>query len=121
MKSRILISLLVAAMGMMMLSGCQKESSCDGGTQGHLLVLDKPYKTNFGPHFKDIKVSAYFYDTNENMYYIIGKVPKKLSYQSLVQAKLRGYPDVAPKTDGPVTADYTGETYFYDLECICTE
>ena len=121
MKKNILISLLVGIIGAIALGGCKKNSSCDGGTQGHLLVLDKPYKTNFGPHFKDIKVTAYFYDTDENMYYIIGKVPRKIPYQSLVQAKLRGYPDVAPKTEGPVTADYTGETYFYDLECICTE
>ena len=68
MKSRFFISLLAVAMGMMVFNGCQKRSSCNGGIQGHLEVLDEPYETD--PNFfyvSNVKVTANFYDSNNRI------------------------------------------------------
>ena len=118
MKRNIFISLLIGMMGVIALIGCEKQSSCECGIQGHLKVLDEPYKANFGNHFTDIKITAFFYDMEGNMFYITGKTPKNNSYSTIVSAKLNGYQDTPPQIDGPVTADYTGEVYFYSLDCI---
>ena len=85
MKSRLFISLLVVAMGVIVFSGCQKRSSCNGGIQGHLEVLDEPYETD--PNFfyvSNVKVTANFYDSNNRIYFITGKVPKKISKKYLI-------------------------------------
>ena len=118
MKKSVLLSLLIGMMGVMAFVGCEKQSSCECGIQGHLKVLDEPYKADFGNHFKDIKITAYFYDLDGNMYYITGKTPRKISYSTIVTVKLKDYPDIPSQTEGPVTADYTGEVFFYSLECI---
>lgn len=97
MKKSILISLLVAAMGMMMLSGCQKRSSCNGYNPGYLHVLNEPYESKIDDgFFKDgVKITAHFHQDGW-CGYITGKVPKNISPNVISHVKLRNY---YPKTD----------------------
>ena len=100
MKSRIFISLLLAAMGVMMLNGCQIKSSCEGcegGMQGYLQILDEPYKTDSRYYKEGVKITAHFY-INKNqegpVYCITGKVPRNISPDKLISVKIQEvYPD----------------------------
>lgn len=119
MKKSIFISILVAAMGVVVLSGCQKKSSCEGGMQGYLQVLDEPYKTGPGFYTEDVKITAHFYQ-NKNLegyhYCITGNVPKRLSPNDLVIVKLSV---VYPDEDQP--HPMTIYIPIYKLDCYCIE
>ena len=120
MKTRLFISLLVVAMGVIVFSGCQKRSSCNGGIQGHLEVLDEPYETD--PNFfyvSNVKVTANFYDSNNRIYFITGKVPKKISHNSLVTAKIHV---VDPGEEYDSKPHYAQPlAHVYKLDCICID
>lgn len=106
-------------MSMIVLSGCQKRSSCDGGIQGHLEVLDEPYQTGSEFDEKDFKITAYFNDSDNHIYRITGKVPKKISSNSLVTAKMHiVYPDEEYDSK-PHNWQPLAEVY--KLDCICID
>lgn len=120
MKKSILISLLIAAMGVMMLNGCQIKSSCEGcegGMQGYLQILDEPYKTDSRFYKEGVKITAHFY-VNKNhegpVYYITGEVPKRLSPNDLVSVKLSS---VYPEDGGIIHEDLS--VWIYKLNCFC--
>jgi len=119
MKARLFISLLVVAMGVIVFSSCQKRSSCDGGIQGHLKVLDEPYQTGSEFAEKDFKITAYFNDSDNHIYRITGKVPKKISSNSLVTAKMHiVYPDEEFLSKPHPMTIYEP---VYKLDCICID
>ena len=116
MKTRLFISLLVVAMGVMAFSGCQKRSSCKGGIQGHLEVLDEPYKTDSYFYEKNVEITAHFYVSDSNCYSITDKVPNNISKNTLVTAKIHS---VYPKE----REIYRTEAckWIYKLDCICID
>ena len=119
MKTRLLVSLLVVAMGVIVFSGCQKRSSCDGGIQGHLEVLDEPYETD--PNVfcvSNVKITAHFYDSDNHNYRITGKVPKKISPNSLVTAKIHV---VDPGEEYDSKPTHSLNVPVYKLDCICID
>lgn len=120
MKRTLIISLLVAAMGMIMLSGCQKKSSCEGcegGISGYLQVLDKPYKTDSHFFKENVKITAHFYQ-NKNLeghcYCITGKVPHNISSDEFISVKIQQvYPD-------PESVElHVNLIPIYKLNCFC--
>ncbi len=111
MKKTFLISLLVGIMGAMILGGCKERASCDGGIQGYLHVLENPYKTDKNFYKKNVKITAYFYDLDNNFYHITGSVPKNVSPNVLVNAKISS---VYPK-EGEI---YQESVWIYKLDCI---
>ena len=121
MKSRFFISLLVVAMGVIVLSGCQKRSSCEGYNPGYLLVLPEPYESKIEDgFFKDgVKITAHFYQDGWCRY-ITGKVPKNINPNAISHVKLKCY---YPKSDivlHDAESNYFGgpNKYIYKLVCI---
>lgn len=113
MKKSILISLLVGIMGAMILGGCKERASCDGGIQGYLHVLDKPFRTDTKFYRKNVKISAIFYDSDTHGYYITGSVPKNVSPNVLINAKISS---VYPKEGEIIHEDLS--YWIYKLDCI---
>lgn len=113
MKKTFLISLLVGIMGVIVFSGCKQRSSCEGGVNGYLHVLDKPFRTDTKFYRKNVKISAIFYDSDTHGYYITGSVPKNVSPNVLVNAKISS---VYPKEGEIIHEDLS--YWIYKLDCI---
>lgn len=111
MKRNILLSLLIGMMGVIVLNGCKQRSSCEGGVNGYLHVLDKPFRTDTKFYRKNVKISAIFYDSDTHGYYITGSVPKNVSPNVMVNAKISS---VYPK-EGKI---YQESVWIYKLDCI---
>ena len=111
MKKTFLISLLIGMMGVIVFSGCKQRSSCEGGVNGYLHVLDKPFRTDTKFYKKNVKISAIFYDSDTHGYYITGSVPKNVSPNVMVNAKISS---VYPK-EGEI---YQESVWIYKLDCI---
>ena len=113
MKRHIFILLLIGMMGVVALSGCKQRSSCEGGVNGYLHVLDKPFRTDAKFYRKNVKISAIFYDSGTHGYYITGSMPKNVSPNVLVNAKISS---VYPKEDEIIHEDLS--YWIYKLDCI---
>ena len=118
MKKLILISLLVAVMGMIVLNGCQKRSSCNGYNPGYLHVLNEPYESKIEDgFFKDgVKINAHFYQDGWCCY-ITGKVTHNINPNVMSHIKLKYY---YPKFDRTLydTNNSNCSKYIYKIICI---
>ncbi|MBR4583746.1 MAG: hypothetical protein IKO34_08060 [Bacteroidales bacterium] len=95
MKNKILLLAFAVFVGAILLSGCQKQKSCesvfsnDGRIiRGYLQKLDEPYKTDETFVMKNYKITAHFMDVDGNVFYIAGKVPKGIASNTTVRVIL---------------------------------
>lgn len=103
-------------MGMIVLCGCEKQSSCEGEIQGYLQVLDEPYITDSKFYERNVKITAHFYQNKNHegsFYCITGKVPKKIPSNTLVTAKISS---VYPKGGEIYHTD--ASVWIYKLDCF---
>ena len=117
MKNKILLLAFAVFVGAILLSGCQKQRSCESAfsndgriIRGYLQQLDKPYKTDETFVMENYKITAHFMDVDGNVFYLAGKVPKGINSNtpvSVILAEVGDYDNL-----------YRTKKMIYTLSCL---
>ncbi len=117
MKNKILLLAFTVFVDAILLSGCQKQKSCESAfsndgrlLRGYLQKLDEPYKTDDTFVLEGYKITAHFTDVDGNVFYIAGKVPKGISSNtpvSVILAEVGDYDNL-----------YRTKKMIYTLSCL---
>ena len=117
MKNKILLLAFTVFVGAILLSGCQKQKSCESAfsndgriIRGYLQKLDEPYKTDETFVMENYKITAHFIDVDGNVFYIAGKVPKDINSNTpvgVILAEVGDYDNI-----------YRTKKMIYTLSCL---
>ena len=117
MKHKILLLAFTVFIGTILLSGCQKQKTCESAfsndgrvIRGYLQKLDGTYKTDDTFVMENYKITAHFVDVDGNVFYIAGKVPKGIGSNTTVRVILAEV--------GDYDNLYRTKKMIYTLSCV---